>query len=129
VNFRVNPVNRRLVNRRAFLTGAGTVALGLPFLEGLPSRSAWAADASPVFTFFVVGQNGVVGKNFFPSATGALTSEGLKSAGVATSVLSDHAANLLFLKGINYPKGVQSCGHAEGNVQTLTGLPVPPQIR
>jgi hypothetical protein len=115
-------VNRRLVNRRAFLTGAGTVALGLPFLEGLPSRSAWAADASPVFTFFVVGQNGVVGKNFFPSATGALTSEGLKSAGVATSVLSDHAANLLFLKGINYPKGVQSCGHAEGNVQTLTGL-------
>ena len=24
---------------------AGTVALGLPFLEGLPSRSAWAADA------------------------------------------------------------------------------------
>jgi hypothetical protein len=122
VNFRVNPVNRRLVNRRAFLTGAGTVALGLPFLEGLPSRSAWAADASPVFTFFVVGQNGVVGKNFFPSATGALTSEGLKSAGVATSVLSDHAANLLFLKGINYPKGVQSCGHAEGNVQTLTGL-------
>jgi hypothetical protein len=122
VNFRVNPVNRRLVNRRAFLTGAGTVAIGLPFLEGLPSRSAWAADASPVFTFFVVGQNGVVGKNFFPSATGALTSEGLKSAGVATSVLSDHAANLLFLKGINYPKGVQSCGHAEGNVQTLTGL-------
>ena len=122
MNFRVNPMNRRLVNRRAFLTGAGTVALGLPFLEGLPSRSAWAADAAPVFTFFVVGQNGVVGKNFFPSAPGALTADGLKSANVATSVLSPHAANLLFLKGINYPKGVQSCGHAEGNVQTLTGL-------
>jgi len=115
-------MNRRPVNRRAFLLGAGSVAVGLPFLEGLPSRSAWAADASPVFTFFVVGQNGVVGKNFFPSTTGALTIDGLKSANVATSVLAPHAANLLFLKGLNYPKGVQSCGHAEGNVQTLTGL-------
>ncbi|HWA75359.1 MAG TPA: DUF1552 domain-containing protein [Polyangiaceae bacterium] len=116
-------MNRRVINRRAFLTGAGTVAIGLPFLEGLPSRSAWAADAAPVFTFFVVGQNGVVGKNFFPSATGALTTASLAGAtGTATSVLSAHAANLLFLKNINYPAGVASCGHAEGNVQTLTGL-------
>jgi len=123
----VNPkgifMNRRVINRRAFLTGAGTVAIGLPFLEGLPQRSAWAAGAAPVFTFFIVGQNGVVGKNFFPSATGALTTASLAGAsGMATSVLSPHAANLLFLKGLNYPAGVSSCGHAEGNVQTLTGL-------
>lgn len=99
------------------------MAIGLPFLEGLPSRSAWAADAAPVFTLFIAAQNGVVGKNFFPAATGALTTAGLAgSADTATSVLSPHAANLLFLKGLNYPKGVQSCGHAEGNVQTLTGL-------
>ena len=117
-------MKRRSINRRAFLTGAGTVAVGLPFLEGLPSRSAWAADAVPVFTFFVVGQNGVVPKNFFPSAPGALTSAGLAGAGdIATSVLAPHAANLLFIKGINYPNpGPRSCGHAEGNVQTLTGL-------
>ena len=56
-------VNRRGFNRRAFLTGAGTIAIGLPFLESLPSRSAWAQSNAPVFTFFVVGQNGVVGKN------------------------------------------------------------------
>jgi hypothetical protein len=117
-------MKRRSINRRAFLTGAGTVAVGLPFLEGLPSRSAWAADAAPVFTFFVVAQNGVVAKNFFPSAPGALTQAGLEGAGdVATSVLAPHAANLLFIKGINYPNpGPRSCGHAEGNVQTLTGL-------
>ena len=116
-------MNRRAINRRAFLTAAGGVAIGLPFLEGLPSRSAWAAGSAPVFTFFVVGQNGVVGKNFFPSAPGALTSAGLAGAtDTATSVLAPHAANLLFLKGLNYPKGVQSCGHAEGNVQTLTGM-------
>jgi hypothetical protein len=118
-----NAGKRSGLGRRAFLTGAGSVAVGLPFLEGLPSRSAWAADAAPVFTFFVVAQNGVVAKNFFPPSTGALTSAGLAGAGdVATAVLAPHAANLLFVKGINYPKGVQSCGHAEGNVQTLTGL-------
>jgi hypothetical protein len=117
-------MNRRMINRRAFLTGGGLVAVGLPFLEGLPSRSAWAQDAAPVFTFFVVGQNGVVPKNFFPSATGELTTAGLAGAGdVATKVLSPHAPNLLFIKGINYPNpGPRSCGHAEGNVQTLTGL-------
>lgn len=114
----------RSINRRAFLTGAGGVAVGLPFLEGLPARSAWAQEAQPVFTFFVVAQNGVVAKNFFPSAPGALTTAGLAGAGdIATSVLAPHAANLLFIKGINYPNGApQSCGHAEGNVQTLTGL-------
>jgi hypothetical protein len=117
-------MNRRAINRRAFLTGGGLVAVGLPFLEGLPSRSAWAQEAAPVFTFFVVGQNGVVGKNFFPSATGALTTASLAGAtGMATSVLSPHAANLLFVKKINYPvPGPRQCGHAEANVQTLTGL-------
>jgi hypothetical protein len=111
------------MNRRNFLRGAGTVAVGLPFLEGLPERSAWAADAVPVFTLFVVAQNGVVGKNFFPSL-GALTTASLMGAtDKATAVLAPHAANLLFIKGINYTKtGPQSCGHAEGNVQTLTGL-------
>ncbi len=120
----MNRMNRRGINRRAFLTAAGGVAVGLPFLEGLPSRSAWAADAEPVFTLFVVAQNGVVGKSFFPSATGPLTAAGLAGASnIATSVLSTHAPNLLFIKGINYPNpGPQSCGHAEGNVQTLTGL-------
>jgi len=124
VIFKGNAMNRRVVNRRAFLTGAGTVAIGLPFLEGLPSRSAWAADAAPVFTFFIVGQNGQVNKNFFPSAAGALTQASLAGAtDAATSVLAPHAENLLFLKNLVYPvTGPRSCGHAEANVQTLTGL-------
>jgi hypothetical protein len=112
------------LNRRNFLKGAGSIAIALPFLEGLPERSAWAAGAAPVFTFFIVAENGVVFKNFFPSATGALTTASLAaSSDTATSVLSPHAANLLFIKGINYQQpGVQSCGHAEGLVQTLTGI-------
>lgn len=119
--FKGDAMKRRVINRRAFLTAAGGVAVGLPFLEGLPSRSAWAADAAPIFTFFAVGQNGVVGDSFFPAATGSLSATNL-TGDIATAALAPHAANLLFIKGINYPSGVQSCGHAEGNVQTLTGL-------
>jgi hypothetical protein len=110
-------------NRRAFLRGAGTVAIGLPFLEGLAERSAWAQTSPPVFTMYIVGSCGVVAKNFFPDATGALTTAGL--AGMTTkavSALSAHAPNLTFIKNINWVQGgPRGCGHAEGLVQSLTG--------
>ena len=77
---------KNAINRRAFLRGAGTVAIGLPFLEGLPERSAWAASSPPVFTMFIVGSCGVVGKSFLPDATGALTTSGL--AGMTTKAVS-----------------------------------------
>lgn len=113
------------VNRRAFLRGAGGIAIGLPFLEGLPERSAWAADSPPVFSLFIVAACGVVGKKFFPDATGPLTTASLTAAtGKATSVLAPHAANLLFLKGVNFPmNGPTSCGHAQGLCQSLTATP------
>jgi len=110
------------VNRRNFLKGAGTVAIGLPFLESLPERSAWAAASPPVFSFFIVAQNGVVLPKFFPAATGALSASNL-TGDIATAALATHAPNLLFIKGINYQQtGPQSCGHAEGCIQTLTGI-------
>jgi hypothetical protein len=109
-------------NRRRFLRGAGGVAIGLPFLEGLPERSAWAQSAQPVFSFYLVAACGVVGSKFFPAATGELTTAGLAGASdKATSVLSPHAANLLFIKGINFPlAGPTGCGHAQGLCQSLT---------
>jgi len=123
--FRLSPegVRKNAINRRAFLRGAGTVAIGLPFLEGLPERSAWAAGAQPVFTLLMVGSCGVVGKSFFPSATGPLTTAGLAAAtDRAVSNLSTHAANLTFVQNVNWVQGgPKSCGHAEGLVQSLTG--------
>jgi hypothetical protein len=112
------------VNRRAFLR-AGAVAIGLPFLEGLPDRSAWAADAPPVFSLFIVTANGVVGNRFFPDALGALTPATLGGmTDKATSVLAPHAANLLFIKGLNFPApSPLGCSHAEGSCQTLTAAP------
>jgi len=110
---------RKVINRRAFLYGAGTIAIGLPFLEGLPERSAWAANAKPVFTFFLCGACGVEPKKFWPGATGALS---LGSSGKAVDALKDHAKNLLIVKGINFPLGGPSgCGHAQGLSQALTG--------
>ncbi len=116
---------RSAFNRRAFLRGAGTIAIGLPFLEGMPERSAWSADNPPVFTFFMVAACGVVGKSFFPDATGALTQSGLAAlTDRATSVLAPHADNLLFIKNINFPLGgPTSCGHAQGLCQSLTAAP------
>ncbi|MGC4090007.1 MAG: DUF1552 domain-containing protein [Polyangiaceae bacterium] len=121
----VHPRSRSIINRRAFLCGAGAVAIGLPFLEGMPERSAWAADNVPVFSLFIVAACGVVGKSFFPDSTGALSSTSLAAlTGKATSVLAPHAANLLFLKNVNFPMaGPTSCGHAQGLCQSLTAAP------
>ncbi|WP_437805672.1 DUF1552 domain-containing protein [Sorangium sp. So ce1078] len=115
---------RRGINRRAFLR-AGGVAIALPFLEGLPSRSAWAADSPPVFSLYIVAACGVVGNRFFPDETGPLTTQGLAAmTGKATHVLAPHAQNLLFIRGINFPMGGPSnCGHAQGLCQALTARP------
>ena len=119
------PFTRRpAVNRRAFLR-AGAIAVGLPFLEGLPARSAWATDATPVFSLYIVAANGVVQNRFFPTETGPLSSASLAAmTDKATSVLAPHADNLLFIKNLNFPApGPQACSHAEGYVQTLTASP------
>jgi hypothetical protein len=110
---------RRTVNRRAFLYGAGGIAIGLPFLEGLPERSAWAQGAEPVFTFFMCAACGVEPKRFWP-ATGALS--GGLSSGKAVDKLADFAENLLIIKNIDFPLTAPSgCGHAQGLAQALTG--------
>jgi hypothetical protein len=120
---------RSRINRRAFLRGAGGVAVALPFLEGLPERSAFGAlPTKPVFGFFICTANGVVQsgggdpERFWPMATGAIDTTKLTAAtDRAASILAPHAANLLFVKGVNYPGlGGGGCGHADGLVYALT---------
>jgi len=111
---------RHSVNRRAFLYGAGGIAIGLPFLEGLPERSAWAQDAPPIFTMFMVACCGVEPKRFWPASLGALSTV-LGTGEKAVDHLKDHAQNLLIVKGIDFPIIGRGCGHAEGLVQSLTG--------
>ena len=111
------------LDRRAFLRGVGGVALGLPFLESLPERSAWAAGHAPVFSLFICAVDGVVPASFFPSAVGPLTTDGLAAAGKATSQLAAHARDLLFIKGINWPAGPKGDSHAESLCMALTAMP------
>jgi hypothetical protein len=115
------PVQRPVINRRAFLRGAGGVAIGLPFLEGLQARSAWAQDAQPRFAFFIVAACGVVANRFYPAATGALSAASL-GTDKAVGALAPHAANLLIVRGVNFNlANATNCGHAQGLAQSLTG--------
>ena len=108
------------VKRRAFLRGVGGATVALPFLESLPERSAWAADEKPIFSLFICAVLGVIPEQFFPSATGPLTSAGLAKAGKATSHLSGHAENLLFLSGIKWAHAAFGDAHSIGFCQALT---------
>jgi len=114
---------RRRINRRAFLRGTAGVAVGLPFLESLPERSAWAAGHAPVFSLFICAVDGIVPAKFFPNALGPLTTEGLAAAEKATSKLSAHAKELLFVRGINWPASNKSDSHAESLCMAFTAVP------
>jgi hypothetical protein len=115
-------------NRRAFLRAAGTVAVGLPFLEGLPERSAWAQTENPVFGFFICTSCGVVQRSgndperFWPSAEGVLTRESMEASAAerSTGLLAEYADRLLMVRGVNYPHRSNGCGHAIGLAQCLT---------
>lgn len=121
--------------RRHFLRGVGGITLGLPLLEGFMPKSARAqAAATPSpFVILVVNANGVVQagsaiggstdpETFWPSKTGALTKASMDAdaATLTTGMLSDYAAKLLIVKGINHPFGGAGCDHAAGDAQLLT---------
>ena len=108
------------LTRRNFLRGAAGVTLALPFLEGMPERSAWAADAAPVFSLFICAVGGVVPEHFFPDVPGPITPQSL--AGKATAELAAHASNLLFVSGIRRPASTGD-SHVEGLCEALTGSP------
>ncbi len=111
---------RSVVNRRAFLRGAGTLAVGLPFLEGLPERSAWGQAGEPIFSLFICHSCGVVLDSFLPEA-GPVTADSLGSKSV--SPLAPYADRLLMLRGVNFAGGGGGCGHADGLCKALTGVP------
>ena len=114
---------RPRLNRRAVLRGLFGATVGLPFLESLPDRSAWAADQKPVFSLFMCAVEGVVPKLFFPNEVGPLDATELAKAGKATSELARHASRLLFVKNINWARSSPvSESHSEGLCMALTGV-------
>jgi hypothetical protein len=118
-------------SRRAFLRTIGSLGIGLPFLEGLTERSAFAQEGgapAPTFGMFICTANGVVQafrqepEKFWPTQVGPLTSDGMRAFADdrATGLLADYADKLLIVRGVNLPFGNQGCGHALGLAQCLT---------
>lgn len=120
-------------NRRAFLYGAGTTGLALPFLEGLPERSAFAADDDAASGLFICTANGVVQgmgsepvDHFWPSEVGPLTQSSMEadSEQRCTGLLAEYADRLLMVRGIKHAGVIGGADSAAaGLAMCLTGLP------
>lgn len=124
----MNQKSRRIA-RRAFLAGAGTAGVALPFLESMPERTAWAQTERPVFGLFICTANGVVQRDgdeperFWPSEVGQMSTASMEASAAerCTGILAPYADQLLIVRGVNYSANPTGCGHAQGLVQCLTG--------
>jgi hypothetical protein len=118
------------MKRRAFLRGAGAVALGLPWLDALAPRQASARDTGAAKFLVIIHQaNGVAQTSrneatdyFWPSRSGPLDAKFLRNDGDRALVeLAGHADKLLAIRGLRYGYTYDSCSHVDGFNQMLTG--------
>ncbi len=117
-----NPARRRpAINRRAFLRGAGGVAIGLPFFESIPMRSAWSQGNEPLFAFFIGTACGVVQSSFWPSEKGELTD--LSADTNAAGALAGFEQWVTFVQGLRAPSSTTGSTHVAGMVPMFTGAP------
>jgi hypothetical protein len=117
------------LDRRRFLLGAGGVLIALPALEAWTRGAARAGGApAPRHAVFVRSGNGVAQQmgeepeQFWPRATGAITTASLSGADSdrAVSELAEYASRLNIVKGLDRPFGTPACAHAESLPQCLT---------
>lgn len=112
-------------SRRAFLRGAGGVAIGLPFLASLGvgplGRQARAAEGGPFPKRFIVmfSPNGTIKKNWLPTGEG--TSFNLSRI---LEPLAPHKDDLLILDGVSMltAKHGPGDGHQTGMGHMLTAV-------
>jgi hypothetical protein len=119
-------------SRRNFLVGIGGAIVGLPFLEGLTSKTAHASNTIAPFAIFyrrgngvqqgmLFGQAGREPERWWPQVPyGAL---GVIPDTSAISELAAYTSQMTIVRGLRHPMGTQ-LGHREGAVQGLTGAGV-----
>jgi hypothetical protein len=127
----------RPISRRAVLRGAGGVVLGLPALDILTERTAFAAGTGGDFAVFIINDNGVQQahgpsitgapgnepERFWPAApAGPITQASLGAdLGVRTlGELAAYADRLIIVKGIAHAFKSVGCAHNGGDGQILT---------
>ena len=98
----------RSLDRRTFLRGAGSIAIGLPFLDEMRTRSVWAAPAAAPVRAFNIFLGGGVPKVF---QAGGLVGP--------LSPLAPLANKMAFVRGI---QGLE--GHVLGAGGAFTGVPL-----
>jgi hypothetical protein len=119
----------REMGRRRFLRGAGGLIVGLPALDALRPRTAAAAAERKVYTAMLLQQNGAIQGNgsdpdlFWPRSLGPISAAAMAAgdAEQTTSELKDFAAQLNFVRGLNFH---YSRNHSGGPVAAGTGAPV-----
>jgi hypothetical protein len=127
------------VPRRAFLRGAGSLALGLPMLDVFAPRGARAQStvpADPRYAVIIRQANGVAQagdgepERFWPRALGALTTASLMDqSDRALSVLAPYADKLLMVRGTKFGFSSNGCGHSGGGNQVLTAAKVSSDLK
>ncbi len=120
--------HRNKTTRRNVLRGAGSVAVGLPFLEGLAPKNATAASNNGPCRLVVLFEcNGVDTARFWP-AQGAGSLSASSFAGTALESLTDYADRLLIPRGVyatpRFNDGTPGDGHMQGMAHKLTAAPI-----
>ncbi|MCH9684509.1 MAG: DUF1552 domain-containing protein [Deltaproteobacteria bacterium] len=116
------------MQRRNFLRGAATVAIGLPFLEGLAPRGVKAAAGGNGCRFIgFLEVNGNDRSRYWPTeGFGALTASAM--AGTALEPLSGFASRMIVPRGIHtsptHVDPVPGDGHMQGMASRLTASPL-----
>ena len=107
-----NPGYRRVLSRRTWLRGAGSVAIGLPFLSEMRAASVFAADPPPpprVLTFY-----------FGLGIPSAYQQDGFATPHLRP--LERVADKVAMVRGVYYEKGSRSTGnHARGSETVFVG--------
>jgi Protein of unknown function (DUF1552) len=109
------------LSRRALLRGAGSVAIGLPFLEVMTPKNAKAAAAAPIRLFTHFTENGVVHPTWYPSGdetnfTLNKVHKPFETAGMK--------GNLIILDGLTITQtGNQGSAHMRAKTSNLTAWP------
>lgn len=118
------------MSRRLVLGGIGGALLGLPWLESVRGRPAWAQSAGALpYAIFFRQANGVAAaqdtneigqepERFWPTATGPLSAETLADRALAE--LTAHMSRLLVVGNVNMASFNYGDGHARGALQVLT---------
>ncbi len=109
----------RPIGRRTVLRGAGMVALGLPWLEGMARRAGAQTAAAPKRFVVCFSPNGNIRDNWLP--TGSETDFTL---GRILTPLDPHKKNIVVIDGLDQNQGGAGDNHMRGMGGMLTGMPI-----